>query len=696
MSCTGPTLYPVVLSSIDGECVFAEYDLSSSLNVTNWQNIHDVVMWCCPWLYYDDPDSPTAPGPIPTGSIKPNTTDPATTYTIWMHSTGKIGDSNFPQGEGLVDHSNQFNQLAGGGAGVGTDTYWEEVNPSHEALFYLELGNEVETSAAPAKITMSVSSVSGGPEGYKLGIDPTQTVSYSGTSDPVASWGTAGSSKWSYKMQPANNRSLESLVNVKAEDTSGATNGQLLTFNGTRWQASAAPTGGGESPSFALSDATDSNITTDDIEYGDLLVYNLGTAKWDNVHSLQINSPEANSTMAIPMIAGQTSAVFAVSDSGGNEVFKMNETGDFIVSGNVSASIVSATEGTFLTVTGIDHGGLGGLSDDDHPQYVLSSTNNNLSSAYTNHAASTSVHFTEGSIDHGSINGLSDDDHPQYVLSSTNNNLSSAYTNHAASTSVHFTEGSIDHGSIGGLGDDDHTQYHNDTRGDARYYTQTQLGAITSSSGASLIGLADIGSYTEATDVEGALQEIYPVIPSLTWSKYISYADQSTFWSGSTSYTSNPGVSNATNKQRAAAGTNFTDGAERGHIWQLVIPAELDVTQPITATVYGRMGSAGGEGDNIEIEWSGAAQADNESMTTGTASTGAVVKDVSTYSNNDSIQIDLGTIWSGSTVAEGEFMHMTVFRDAQAGNTDDTFAGTFQYFGVELQGTRKPAFTTTG
>jgi hypothetical protein len=35
----------------------------------------------------------------------------------------------------------------------------------------------------------------------------------------------------------------------------------------------------------------------------------------------------------------------------------------------------------------------------------------------------------------------------------------------------------IDHGSIGGLGDDDHTQYHNDTRGDARYYTQTQLDA---------------------------------------------------------------------------------------------------------------------------------------------------------------------------------------------------------------------------
>jgi hypothetical protein len=33
----------------------------------------------------------------------------------------------------------------------------------------------------------------------------------------------------------------------------------------------------------------------------------------------------------------------------------------------------------------------------------------------------------------------------------------------------------LDHDLLAGLTDDDHTQYHNDTRGDARYYTQTQL-----------------------------------------------------------------------------------------------------------------------------------------------------------------------------------------------------------------------------
>jgi hypothetical protein len=37
--------------------------------------------------------------------------------------------------------------------------------------------------------------------------------------------------------------------------------------------------------------------------------------------------------------------------------------------------------------------------------------------------------------------------------------------------------GIIDHGNLLGLADDDHTQYHNNARGDARYYTETELDA---------------------------------------------------------------------------------------------------------------------------------------------------------------------------------------------------------------------------
>lgn len=106
-----------------------------------------------------------------------------------------------------------------------------------------------------------------------------------------------------------------------------------------------------------------------------------------------------------------------------------------------------------------DHGALTGLADDDHPQYVLSATNNNLSSLVNNHIASASVHFTQAEIDHGSILGLSDNDHPQYVLSSTNNTLSSTVNDHITSSTVHFTQAQIDHGTISGLGDNDHPQY---------------------------------------------------------------------------------------------------------------------------------------------------------------------------------------------------------------------------------------------
>ena len=40
-----------------------------------------------------------------------------------------------------------------------------------------------------------------------------------------------------------------------------------------------------------------------------------------------------------------------------------------------------------------------------------------------------------------------------------------------------INDGDVDHGSLGGLADDDHSQYHNDARGDARYYTETELDA---------------------------------------------------------------------------------------------------------------------------------------------------------------------------------------------------------------------------
>ena len=83
-----------------------------------------------------------------------------------------------------------------------------------------------------------------------------------------------------------------------------------------------------------------------------------------------------------------------------------------------------------------------------------------------------------------------------------------------------INDADIDHGSLGGLGDDDHTQYHNDTRGDARYHTQTKLASTSNGEGASLIGIEDASTYYTGTDIEAALNELEGQLGGDTSSTY--------------------------------------------------------------------------------------------------------------------------------------------------------------------------------
>jgi len=119
------------------------------------------------------------------------------------------------------------------------------------------------------------------------------------------------------------------------------------------------------------------------------------------------------------------------------------------------------------------------------------------------HIDDLTIHFTEATIDHGSIDGLGDDDHPHYLLvadiddtpvdSEVAQPISSNWAfDHVGAADPHTgyrlesadhshqstgaQAGKLDHGlALNGLGDDDHTQYHTDARGDARYYTETEL-----------------------------------------------------------------------------------------------------------------------------------------------------------------------------------------------------------------------------
>lgn len=92
--------------------------------------------------------------------------------------------------------------------------------------------------------------------------------------------------------------------------------------------------------------------------------------------------------------------------------------------------------------------------------------------------------------------------------SGTGDMLASVYDPDNGARQVAFKDelgggGVTDHGALTGLADDDHTQYHNDARGDARYYTQTQVD--TALGGKSDIAHTHDDRYYTETEVDTAL-----------------------------------------------------------------------------------------------------------------------------------------------------------------------------------------------
>lgn len=114
-----------------------------------------------------------------------------------------------------------------------------------------------------------------------------------------------------------------------------------------------------------------------------------------------------------------------------------------------------------VTQSGGDHGDLVGLADNDHPQYLLTSSYETFSSSVATHIDDGTIHFTEASIDHGSISGLGDAaDHPWAATTSSLAALSSSVATHIDDGTIHFVSGDIVHNDLSGLTvGDPHTQY---------------------------------------------------------------------------------------------------------------------------------------------------------------------------------------------------------------------------------------------
>lgn len=109
---------------------------------------------------------------------------------------------------------------------------------------------------------------------------------------------------------------------------------------------------------------------------------------------------------------------------------------DIIDIDGLSADIGTFTSG--LTVSGVsvdiagittDHGALGGLGDDDHPQYGQLADAESAAGIWDFSSGLTVSGVpvdTEGGgvVDHGALTGLGDDDHPQYLLEDGSRDMS--------------------------------------------------------------------------------------------------------------------------------------------------------------------------------------------------------------------------------------------------------------------------------
>jgi hypothetical protein len=213
-------------------------------------------------------------------------------------------------------------------------------------------------------------------------------------------------------------------------------------------------------------------------------------------------------------IFDETQDNFRVGEAGDLQAVATRE--DTPVNGGVA--FWNATENRFdtdsgLVVTGgaLDHGALSGLGDNDHTQYLMTATYPlevtgqdvaiKLESTDLGVDGDNELYVKDAGIDHDATTNFVADEHVDHSTVSINGAgdlLTGQGGDITATRTFTLNNSDIDHGSISGTGDDDHTQYHNDTRGDARYYTQTQLNN----------GQLDTRYYTEAEvdSISGSLQ----------------------------------------------------------------------------------------------------------------------------------------------------------------------------------------------
>jgi len=165
----------------------------------------------------------------------------------------------------------------------------------------------------------------------------------------------------------------------------------------------------------------------------------------------------------------------------------------------------------------------------DYGKVAMSTTSGIVWSTVSGVSSSMQVHGNEYHGEDFATEGdlllhMSDTDNPHEVsetdiLPSQTGNNGKFLTTNGVSTAwaAVGAGGTSDHGELIGLSDDDHTQYHTDARGDARYYTQSQVdGLVASASGISYhdntYHTEEYVTISELTSTSGVLNDKISVI----------------------------------------------------------------------------------------------------------------------------------------------------------------------------------------
>lgn len=133
-------------------------------------------------------------------------------------------------------------------------------------------------------------------------------------------------------------------------------------------------------------------------------------------------------------------------------------------------------------------------------------------------------------------------------------------------------------------------------------------------------------------------------------------------------------ISESTDYDGVNTGQLCSDAGKYAVAFQVSVPNELDVTQAVDAYVVHRPGSGAGNG-TIELEIAAMAHASGEAPGTGGAAvTGTAL--VTGHTTATLIRTKFTGIFGASVLAALDSIRGAVFRDATAGNADDTSTNT--------------------